>query len=187
MRVRVIFLLVRRGTGVTGGIERRGWGHRRAPRDVEPPPRRRRIATDAFPVRRRSTSADARARWPSAATAVVTAPSAGGSSAAAVGSQASAAPSPPPSPALLVQPSSAPRTSRLPPAHPELASSCRRVVMSWCRRSVVSVSPARVGRKRASRAARAQCAIIWTDGRVTGVPLSRPRARRDRGRERGQK
>ena len=53
MRVRTIFLLVRRGTGVTGGIERRGWGHRRAPRDVERPLCCRRVVAQPGAARRR--------------------------------------------------------------------------------------------------------------------------------------
>ena len=38
-----------------------------------------------------------------------------------------------------------------------------------------------------SVATRAQGAVIRTDGRMMGVPLSRQRARRERGREKGQK
>ena len=47
------FLLVRRGTGVAGGVERRRWGHRRAPRDVERPLCRHLVVTQPGAARRR--------------------------------------------------------------------------------------------------------------------------------------
>ena len=47
------FLLVRYGTAMTGGVERSGWGHRRAPRDVERPLCRRRVVAQPGAARRR--------------------------------------------------------------------------------------------------------------------------------------
>ena len=53
MRVRVLFLLVRRGTAMTEVIERRGWGDRRAPRGVERPLCRHRAVAQPGAARRR--------------------------------------------------------------------------------------------------------------------------------------